>query len=553
MTTAITGLAGASRSRTARLVDRMITRKLELPPSTGGYTVRRAVPVPMRDGVRLLADHYEPTGPVRGTVLVRSPYGRAGLFALLFARPYADRGYHVVIQSCRGTFGSQGEIGAFAGEVEDGADTVAWLRTEPWFTGSFATLGVSYLGLTQWALLTDPPPELAAAIITSGPHDTARLLRGTGALSLVSAVGWTDAVLHQDLHGPLRSGLSAVLQGPKRIKPVLDGLPLQEAAHTAYGQRAPWLDAWAAHDAVDDPFWDGSRVTSALDRTEIPVLLHTGWHDLIAEQVLESFVRLRSRGVDAALVVGPWNHAELASKGAGTITRDTLAWLAEHLSHDGARISAARVQVHMGGEDAWRQLDTWPPATRDRVLHLQPSGGLAPEPSTASEAVSFAYDPADPTPTVGGMTNARDAGRSDNMEREQRADVVIFTSVPLERDLDVMGSPAVELVHSSDNPFCDVFVRLCDVDDRGRSWNVSEQYVRLTDADQHRTLRLELSAVAHRFTAGSRVRLQVSGGSHPQYDRNLGTGAPLGQGTDLRPSRQSIGIAGSHLRLPEPA
>ena len=551
MTTAMAAVVGAAPSRTARVVDRLLGRKLGLPSATGSYTVRRDVQIPLRDGVTLLADHYVPGGAVRGTILVRSPYGRAGLMALLLARPYAERGFHVVVQSCRGTFGSGGQIGAFAGEVEDGADTVAWLRSEPWFTGTFATLGVSYLGLTQWALLTDPPPELTAAIITSGPHDTARLLRGTGALSLLSSVGWTDAVLHQDQHGPVRASLSALVRGPKRIRPVLNGLPLRDAAQTAYGRSAPWLDAWLEHDDLDDPFWSSSRVTSALTRTQIPVLLHTGWHDLIADQVLEAYSALRSRGVDVSLVVGSWNHAELLSKGAGTIAQDTLGWLAEHLAGDGRRTSEAPVRVHVGGRDAWRELAAWPPPTDDHVLHLQPAGGLSTvTPPATAEPVRFTYDPADPTPTVGGMTNARDAGRRDNRAREDRADVLVFTSPALAEDLEIAGRPVVELQHQSDNPFADVFVRLCEVDAQGRSWNISEAYLRLTDATSQHLLQLELSAAMHRFAAGTRIRVQVSGGSHPQYDRNLGTGEPIGRGRALRPSTRTIGLGPSLLRLP---
>ncbi|HSS23476.1 MAG TPA: CocE/NonD family hydrolase, partial [Mycobacterium sp.] len=99
-------------------------RLLGLPRATTGYTVNR-VQVPMRDGVRLVADHYAPTtsSPV-GTVLIRGPYGRGFPFSLVFARPYAARGYHVVLQSVRGTFGSGGVFEPMVNEVADGADTV---------------------------------------------------------------------------------------------------------------------------------------------------------------------------------------------------------------------------------------------------------------------------------------------------------------------------------------------------------------------------------------------------------------------------------------------
>ena len=86
-------------------------------------------------------------------MLVRGPYGRGFPFGLMFARLYADRGYHVVVQSVRGTFGSTGDFEPMVHEAADGADTAAWLRQQSWFTGRFATIGVSYLGYTQWALL----------------------------------------------------------------------------------------------------------------------------------------------------------------------------------------------------------------------------------------------------------------------------------------------------------------------------------------------------------------------------------------------------------------
>ncbi len=153
----------------------------------------------MRDGVELVADHYvpRPRSPA-GTLLVRGPYGRGLPFAALFGAVYAARGYHVVIQSVRGTFGSGGDFDPFVNEVDDGADTVAWLRDQPWFTGTFATIGLSYLGFTQWALLTDPPPELKAAVITVGPHDVSGPRWGTGSFGLNDFLGWSDLVARQE-------------------------------------------------------------------------------------------------------------------------------------------------------------------------------------------------------------------------------------------------------------------------------------------------------------------------------------------------------------------
>src|SRR6185436_11107064 len=100
-----------------------------------------------------------------------------------------------------------------------------------------------------------------------------------------------------------------------------------------------------------------------------------------------------------------------------------------------------------------------------------------------------------------------------------------------------------ELDHSADNPHGDLFVRLSDVDLKGRSHNVTETYQRLEGGP----VRLRLRPAAHRFRAGHRVRLIIAGGSHPQFGRNLGTGENPALGTEMRPARHRI--AGS-LRLP---
>src|SRR5882724_11320423 len=90
-------------------------------------------------------------------------------------------------------------------EIADGADTPAWLRDQTWFTGSFATVGLSYLGFTQWALFTDPPPDIKAAVFTLGPHDLSAPRWGTGSFGLNDFLGWSDMVAHQEDPGRIRA------------------------------------------------------------------------------------------------------------------------------------------------------------------------------------------------------------------------------------------------------------------------------------------------------------------------------------------------------------
>ena len=84
-----------------------MARILRMPSGRHHYTVSQER-VRMRDGVQLLTDVHVPMDTSLGTILIRTPYGRDGLIAQLTAGFFASHGYHVVNQSCRGTFGSGG-------------------------------------------------------------------------------------------------------------------------------------------------------------------------------------------------------------------------------------------------------------------------------------------------------------------------------------------------------------------------------------------------------------------------------------------------------------
>jgi uncharacterized protein len=226
-------------SRRRRLADAALARALGVPNARNSYTVA-AVRVPMRDGVLLLADHYAPTmTSQRGTILIRTPYGRGFPTSNLYGRMFAARGYHVVIQSVRGTFGSGGTFEPMAQEARDGHDTVAWLRTQEWFDGRLATLGGSYLGWTQWAVLQDPPPEIKTAILYVSPHDFREAVFGRGSFTLGDFLGWSNLVAAQEDGGLLRRVVRAAT-ADRKLAPVLAGLPLPDAADPLLLGRARW-------------------------------------------------------------------------------------------------------------------------------------------------------------------------------------------------------------------------------------------------------------------------------------------------------------------------
>jgi uncharacterized protein len=543
---------GSLRRRALRPV---VYRIFRMPPGHHRYTVTQAR-VPMRDGVELLTDVYTPEDMSLGTVLIRTPYGRTGLIASLTAGYYATHGYHVVNQSCRGTFGSGGDFEPFSHEIADGADAVAWLRRQPWFGGRFALCGASYVGHAAWALMMEPPPELVAAVIAVSAHDGHWVAHGAGAFSLEDILGLMDGFGH--LEGGVVRGILRGVTAGRRLKSGFEELPLVRAQDTVLaGSSMPYLE-WLTAPDPEDPLWGPMRLGQALERVNVPVLLHEGWQDRFPDQMIWQYERLRRRGVDVGLTIGPWTHVGVGTKGAGVVMTETLDWLAEHLAGTGRRQRPSPVRIYVTGAQEWRYLPKWPPATNERVLYLQPKGGLNDaQPTSAEVPTTFTYDPTDPTPAVGGrIINPAVGGYRDNRKLEKRADVLTFTSPPLVEPLEVIGNPIFEVVHQTDNPYADLFVRVCEVRRNGRSINLSDGFQRLEPETSNGTISVRLDAMAHRFNPGVRIRLQVSGGAHPRYARNLGTNQDPATSSNVAPSRRKIfhGAGGfSRLSLPCPA
>jgi uncharacterized protein len=536
----------------AAAFSKMLSRAWSLPPQRNLVAVERNVQVPMSDGTVLLADHYLPiTSSRAATILVRSPYGRGLPFSLLDAQLVAERGFHVLLQSCRGTFGSGGQFEPMRSEIGDGQDTVAWLRGQAWFDGRLATFGASYLGFVQWALAMDPPPELAAAVVYVGPHDFSRTAYRNGAFDLYNFLSWSDLIVHQERINPL-TGAVRTATADRRLRPALYRAPVTAGARDLLGDEARWFETWLEHPDLTDPFWVPLQCGAALERISVPTLLVGGWQDLFLEQTIEQYQTLARRGVPVRLILGPWTHLDTATR-AGPAFAESLAWLERYVGQDPAdRVPGHTARIWVGGAREWREITDWPPAGQvPQRWHLSAAGTLSPD-ATPDEgaSVSFRYDPADPTPSVGGAILSLSAGVRDNRAIEPRPDVLVFTSEPLGEPVEVIGDVAAELHVTRDNPNADLFVRLCDVDLRGRSRNVCDGIVRLTGADPLAgTVRVSLVGVAHRFGRGHRLRLQVAGGAHPRFARNPGNGQVDASAKDFVVTHYSIGSP-SALVLP---
>ncbi len=523
--------------------------------------VERDIVVTAADGTRLLVDHHRPrpasgvpADAVGGTVVwIRTAYGRKGMAS--FVKRFTKRGAHVLVEALRGTDGSGGTFDGISIHPTDGADVTAWLRCQEWFPATIVTWGVSFLGTAQWALASTEVPEWRLAIV----HDAQAEARATVfpggvfagvMLGLVHIMDW----LAKHPNGSTARMLLASIRAARRANKVLSTLPLGTADERLVGHRAEFFQQWLAHEH-DDDYWERLNLRSNAPRLPEQVHFTTGWYDTGLPSTLVDYVAAREAGKTVRLVVGPWYHAGAFFDRSHTRETDTCV---EAIARGEAALEGSSVRVHVGGVNEWRDLPAWPPPDyQPTVWHLQPGGGLSTTPAHASEPDRYRYDPADPTPAVGGAKENWDgnAGAKDNRELEQRDDVLTYTSEVLSEDVEVIGPVSAKIVLRSSLEHTDLFARLCDVDAKGRSINLCDGIRRLrpddpsADADGTCRVTVDLVATAHRFKAGHRIRLQVSSGAHPLLVLNPGTGAPLATATELRVADQEIFHDPDHMSL----
>lgn len=567
----------------------------------------RDVRIPMRDGARLAADIWRPDTDRPVAVLVsRTPYGKAMVAQTSAPAELAAAGFAVVIQDCRGRFGSEGEWGYVQCEVEDGYDTVEWAAGQPWSNRRVGMFGASYMGYTQWlAAIAQPPhleviaPECCAADYWVASFDSG------GTFRLAQRLGWTASIIAamapewgiddpalDKLRQAFLDARSAVVRADpagirttrEATKVLLDDVyrtrPIQD--NELWHGRATWLEEIFQHEDRNDSNWRRLNPTTHYAALDLPGVHTGGWYDVHLEGVLRNFIGMRRQAPSERarqsqrLVVGPWSHWTPMVSVVGDVdfgpeaTLDTtemrLAWF-RHFLQDGADPGWAAVRIFVMGQNIWRDEQEWPLArTRYTPWYLGEGGRLGPEPPAGEEpSDAFTYDPRDPAPTLGGrlLGSGEVAGPVDQRGLGSRADVLSFRSEPLAAPMEVTGPLWVDLWAATDAPDTDFTAVLVDEHPDGRRWNLCEGAVRARHSGTPTPL---VAGAVYRFTidlvatsvllpAGHRLLLHVSSSSFPEWEPNPNTGRPVGvdADADLRPARQQIfhdARHPSHLVLP---
>lgn len=525
------------------------------------------VMVAMRDGVRLATDVYLPdgAGPFP-TILTRLPYGKTEPYCAMpaVARHWVAKGYAAAVQDVRGKWGSEGyfEANKIGNEIPDGTDTIAWIARQDWSDGRVGMWGESYFGFTSWAGAVGGHPALACI----APGDiTLDRFRGT----------YRDGALQLNTVGMWAIGMAArTYQDMARVDTW--HLPLAEMANAA-GVPSPYFDDVVAH-PTPDAFWAERGLLQALDLVRIPVLHWSGWYDNYLGRVIADWKALRERNAPARhnhLFIGPWDHEGTADKlhkvgllpvdhGTGARKWDTFqAFFDRYLMGlDNGFGARGPVAVYTMGADRWIDCADWPPPDSaptefflrggGRANGLGGDGVLDTVPPGDEPADHFVYDPADPVADTVDLDCWSIAGQmGDRRGIEARADVLVYTTAPLERALEVTGPVHATLHVASSAPDTDFTVALIDVLEDGAAHLVQDGILRaryrdsiaapsLLEPGRVYALVIDLWSTSHVFRRGHRIRVEVSSSCFNRYDRNPNTADPFGRAVSTAKARQTV-------------
>ncbi len=550
------------------------------------------VMVPMRDGVGLATDVYLPNGegpfPV---IFVKTPYNfnKISGIQLDWAIEAVERGYAFVVQNERGRYYSEGEWDILGRPRTDGYDSLTWLAEQEWSTGQVSTMGCSSTAEWQLALAAQNHPAHAAMVpMASGAgigrvgeyYEQGNWYKGGVHQTLFTV--WLYGV-QQNIRPQFPQGLSQ--EQLQRLRKAYDlaakmpevdwakqmrELPSIEWLKNSGGNDGPGADLMAR--GPNDPKWYAGGLYHDNEDWGVPAFWFNSWFDVSQGPNLILYNHVRQNASDKSvrdgqyMVIAPTLHCgffrtpehEDLIAGALNVGNATFPYYDTIFSFLDTYLKDAendfhkntpRVQFYTMGRNEWSSANSWPPEDTEPLTMYLASGGnansvfgdgsLSAKMAGNGGSDTFTYDPMNPVPSLGGgVCCNRDAslgGSYDQRGIEARADVLVYTTEPLEEDLDVTGFIRAQLFVSSDAKDTDFSIKLVDVYPDGKAYNVDDTILRaryregydkevFMEAGEVYELNPTAMSTSYEFKAGHRIRVEVASSKFPQYMRNLNTG-----------------------------
>ncbi len=577
-------------------------------PEAYNVKIEHNFPIALRDGTMTYADVYRPDAPgAFPALLQRTPYDKsAPTMRMSTIDPIhaAARGYAAVVQDVRGRYTSEGEFYTFVNESDDGHVSIDTIASQSWCTGKVGMWGVSYVGATQWLAAMSKPEALAAIVpgVTASDYHEGWTWQG-GAFELGFNLSWATLALTTNNFDHLANRLGLPDQRREELIDARDSicehfkkLPLGEVEHLKGGLAQYYYD-WIDHPEFDD-YWRAVCIEERHSDITVPALNFGGWYDIFLGGTIRNYTGMRDNGGSEnarrgqRLIIGPWIHGGSPTQIAGEVDfglrgsagsfgleerafRFYDHWLK---GEDNGLMDEKPVQIFVMGINRWRGEDDWPLARAEDVkyyLHsrgkantLNGNGSLSPESPGHEPPDTFVYNPIDPVPTAGGGLccdpGLLTAGAFDHRGIEAREDVLVYSTPPLEEDVEVTGPVTVTLYAASSAVDTDFTAKLLDVGDCGYARNLTDGIVRaryrtprtaasLIEPGRVYEYTIDLWATSNVFRKGHQIRLEISSSNFPRFDRNLNTGESIAAGARFVPALQTVLHSAehpSHVTLP---
>ena len=521
----------------------------------------------MQDGVNLAAHVYRPDAPGKFPALMLLRYFRAP-FQNEHAEYFAKRGYAVALVDSRGRYDSGGKWVPYVNEPRDGYDAQQWLGQQPWSNGEIGTMGISYNGFTQVMPAPLGSPYLKCLVPRENQQTNFGHLYNDGVMQL-------NVVFEFGLFTKQGSQTQKILPSED---PHYRRLPLLAAVDEF--PQVEHVKDWFAH-AKYDHYWQSYGIKEKYGKIQVPAYFMTGWYDNLVHEGWRNFKGFTEEGATEAarqgtkILVGPWEHG--GTNSYPELLDVELRWYDYWLKGIRNGIGTEPpIKIFVMGPDVWRFENEWPLARTQFTKYYirssgkangdQGDGTLASSPAQDEPPDRYAYDPKDPVPTLGGQisTHKEIRGRKDRSSVQSRKDILVYTSEPLEQDMEVTGPVAFKLFAASSAVDTDWTATLSDLGPDGQAIHVCEgiRGARFRDSLETPALiepgkvyeyNISLWETSYVFKAGHRIRLEISSSNFPRFARNQNIGEPLGTSDKIVVAKQTVyhnAQHPSHLVLP---